>query len=87
MVFLELKVVWQEAWMLAREDDWGKRRVIESLEIQQRRPMMSLDAGLILDPLWTPFLCSSRSHVTESAVAGCQNPIYGGQLSDDDPQS
>ena len=30
-----------------REDNWGKRRVLEALEIQQRRPMMNLDAGLI----------------------------------------
>ena len=32
--------------------------------------MMNLDAGLILDPSWTPFLCPSRSHVTGSATVG-----------------
>ena len=44
---------WQEAKILGREDNW-RRRVLEALVIQQRRPMMNLDAGLILDPSWTP---------------------------------
>ena len=39
---------WQEARILAREDNWG-RRVLKAFEIQQR-PMMKLHAGLILDP-------------------------------------
>ena len=47
---------WQEARILVREDNWGRRRVLEALEIQQRRPMI-LDAGLILHPLWTLFVC------------------------------
>ena len=66
---------WQEARIPAMEDNWERRRILEALEIQQRRPMMNLDAGLILDPLWTPFLRSSRSHVTGSAVVGSSNPI------------
>ena len=44
---------WQEARILAREDNWG-RRILEALEIQQRRPMMNLDADLNLDLSWTP---------------------------------
>ena len=39
---------WQEARILGREDNWG-RRVLEALVIQQRRPVMNLDAGLILE--------------------------------------
>ena len=31
-----------------------KRRVLEGLEIQQRRPKMNLDASLLLDQSWTP---------------------------------
>ena len=59
-----------------REDNWGRRRVLEALEIQQRRPMMNLDAGLILDLLWTPFVCPrSGSHVTGSAKSGGTNLI------------
>ena len=51
---------WQEARILARENNWGRRRVLEALETQQRRPKMNLDAGLytsgsIMDPL-----CSSE---------------------------
>ena len=38
---------WQEAKILGREDNWGRRRVLEALVIQQRRPMVNLDAGLI----------------------------------------
>ena len=44
---------WQEARILARENNWGRRRV---LEIQQRRPKMILDAGLLLDRSWTLFV-------------------------------
>ena len=29
---------WQEARILARENFWGKRRVLEALEIRQKRP-------------------------------------------------
>ena len=45
---------WQEARILARENNWGRRRVLEALEIQQRRP--NLDTGLLLDRSWTPFV-------------------------------
>ena len=70
---------WQEAKILGREDTWGRRRVLEVLVIQQRRPMMNLDAGLMLDPLWTPFVCPrSDSHVTGSATSGGPTPIWGG---------
>ena len=47
---------WQEAKILEREDNWERRRLLEALVIQQRRPLMNLDAGLILDPLWIPFV-------------------------------
>ena len=40
---------WQEARIPARENICGKRRVLEALEIQQRRPMMNIDAGPLLD--------------------------------------
>ena len=66
---------WQEAMILGREDNWGRRRVLEALVIQQRRPMMNLDAGLILDPSWTPFVCpGSDSHVAGSATSGGPTP-------------
>ena len=44
---------WQEARILARENNWGRRRVIEAFDIQQRRPKMNLvyfwiDRGLPL---------------------------------------
>ena len=68
-------VNWQEARILAGEDNWGRRRVCEALEIDQRRLMKNLDAGLTMDPLWTPFLCRSRSHVTRSAAVRCPTPI------------
>ena len=62
---------WQEAKILGREENWGRRRDLEALVIQQRRPMMNLDAGLILDPSWTPFVRPrSDSHVTGSATSG-----------------
>ncbi len=48
----------QEAKILGREDNWG-RRVLEALVIQQRRPMMDLDAGLILDCLQSDKLLRS----------------------------
>ena len=61
---------WQEARVLAREDNW-ERRVLEALEIQQRWPMMNLDAGLIVDTSWIPFVHPrSGSHATGSALAG-----------------
>ena len=64
---------WQEARILARENNWGKIRV---LEIQQRRPMMNLDAGLLLDRSWTPFVRPrSGSHETGSVLVGSTNPI------------
>ena len=67
---------WQEARILARENIWGKRRVLEALEIQQRRPMMNLDAGLLLDRSWTPYVHPrSGSHETGSVLAGSPNPI------------
>ena len=67
---------WQEARILARENNWGRRRVLEALEIQQRRPKMNLDAGLLLDRSWTPFVRPrSGSHVTGSVLAGSPNPI------------
>ena len=67
---------WQEARILARENNWGIRRVLEALEIQQRRPKMNLDAGLLLDRSWTPFVRPrSGSHVTGSVLAGSPNPI------------
>ena len=53
---------WQEEMILGREDNWG-RGVLEALVIQQRRPRMNLDAGLILDPSWTP-LCTQEATVT-----------------------
>ena len=63
------------------------------LVIQQRRPMMNLDAGLILDPSWTPFVCpGTDSHVIGSAKSGGPTPISGGhpfvalKLADNDPQ-
>ncbi len=58
-------------------DNWERRRVLEkALEIQQRRLMMNLDAGLILDPLWIPFVCTKDgSHVTESTTSGGPNPM------------
>ena len=60
----------------ARENIWGKRRVLEPLEIQQRRPMMNLDAGLLLDRSWTPYVHPrSGSHETGSVLAGSPNPI------------
>ena len=66
----------QEAKILGREDNWGRRRVLGALVIQQRRPMMNLDAGLILDPSWTPFVHPrSDSHVTGSATSGGSTPI------------
>jgi len=50
--------------------------VLEALEIHQRIPMMNLDAGLILDPSWTPFVCpNDGGHVTRSATSGGPNPI------------
>ena len=62
---------WQEAKILRREGNWGKRMVLEALVIQQRRPMMNLDAGLTLDPSWTPFGCpGSNIHVTGAMSAG-----------------
>ena len=42
--------VQKTARILATEDNWGRRRVLEALEIQQRRPMMNIVAGLILYP-------------------------------------
>ena len=46
--------VQKTARILVTEDNWGRRRVLEALEIQQRRPMMNIVAGLILYPSWTP---------------------------------
>ena len=67
---------WQEARILARENNLGRRRVLEALEIQQRRPKMNPDAGLLLDRSWTPFVhLRSGSHVTGSVLAGSPNPI------------
>ena len=67
---------WQEARILARENNWGRRRVLEALEIQQRRPKMNLDAGQLLDGSWTPFVRPrSGSHVTGSILVGSPNPI------------
>ena len=66
---------WQETRILVREGNWGKR-VLEVLEIQQRRPMMNLDAGLILDPSWIPFVRPrSSGHMTGSETSGGPNPI------------
>ena len=31
---------WQEARILGRENNWGRRTVLEALEIQQGRPMI-----------------------------------------------
>ena len=70
---------WQEARILARENNWGRRRVLEALEIQQRRLKMNLDVGLLLDRLWTPFVRPrSGSHKTRSVLPGSPNPIQGG---------
>ena len=62
--------------------------------IQQRGPMMNLDEGLILDPLWTPFARPrSNGHVSESATTEevqiilRRTPPYHFQLADDDPRS
>ena len=69
---------WQEARILARDNNWGKRRVLEALEIQQRRPMMNLDAGLLLDRSWTPFVRPrSGSHETGSVLVGSPNRFKG----------
>ena len=60
-----------------REENWGRERVLEALEIQQRRPMMNIDAGLILDPSWTPFACQrTGSHVTGSAPSRGHPPWH-----------
>ena len=67
---------WQEAGILARENNWRRRRVLEALEIQQRRAKMNLDASLRLDRLWTPFVRPrSGSRETVSVLAGSPNPI------------
>jgi len=60
------------------EGDNRRRRVLEEvLEIHQRKPMMNLDAGLILDPPWIPFVCAKDgSHVTESTTSCRSNPMY-----------
>ena len=52
---------WQEAKILGRENNWGRRRVLEVLVMQQWRPMMNLDAGLMLDPLWTPLFAQEAT--------------------------
>ena len=63
---------WQEAKILGKEDNWGRRRVLEALVIQQRRPMMNLqDAGLIFGSIVDPFVHpGSGSHMTRSAMSG-----------------
>ena len=54
----------------------SRRMVLEALVIQQRRSVMNLNTGLILDPLWTDFVCPrSDSHMTASAVSGGPAPI------------
>ena len=60
------------------EGDNRRRRVLEEvLEIHQRKPMMNLDAGLILDPPWIPFVCAKDgSHVTESTTSCRSNSMY-----------
>jgi len=32
---------WQQLKILGRENNWGRRRVLEVIEIQQRRPMIT----------------------------------------------
>ena len=57
----------------------AKTLAIEAFEIQQRRPMINLDAGLLLDRSWTPYVHPrSGSHETGSVLAGSPNPIKGG---------
>ena len=63
----------QEVRILAGKNIWGERRVLEvlevleALEIQQRRPMMNLDAGLLLVWSGPPFVHPmSRSHETSN---------------------
>ena len=40
--------------------------------------MMNLNAGLILDPQWIPFVRRSANHVTKSATYVCQEvqPLF-----------
>ena len=59
-----------------REDNWGRRMIPEALEIQQRRPMMGLDAGLILDPLWTPYVCSPKERKSRDRKCLCGHPSW-----------
>ena len=57
-----------------REDNGGRRKILEALEIQQRRPMMDLDAGLILDPLWAPYVYSSKERKSRDMKCLCGKP-------------
>jgi len=58
-------------------DNWRRRRVFEDVLEIHLRPMMNLDAGLILDPPWIPFVCAKDgSHVTESTTSCRSNPMY-----------
>ena len=63
---------WQEARIIVRENIWG-RRVIEALEIQQRRSIMNLGAGLLLDRAWNPFLRPRSGSEQYSVLA--ENPF------------
>ena len=74
------------------ENIWGERRVLEALEIQQRRPTMNLDAGLLLDRLWTPLFIQAvevtRPEVSwrEAQTLFKEGSSQGTPTAEDDPQ-
>ena len=59
---------------IAREDNWGRRRFLEALEIQQKRPRVNLKlgTGLILDPPDYLLTCTYiQYYITTTAPALC----------------
>ena len=50
------RVDWENAGVLKQEPGYWKRRVLEAIEIQRHAENTNLDCGLILNPIWTPFL-------------------------------
>ena len=69
-----------------------KRRILKALEIQQIRPMMNLDTGLILDQSWTPLFVQG-AEVTRPEVSWREPQTLfkecnsqGTPTAEDDPQ-
>ncbi len=46
------RTLWEEAEILAKEQDWHKRKFKEALHIREESNTMKLDLGRLINPIW-----------------------------------